>query len=122
MENFREYIREKCLTFGVHVVELYKVLKDNKNEYVMSKQLLRAGTSIGANLVEAQHAVSKDDFRAKIYISLKECAESLYWIELLHRTNYLDETEFKSINVECLELYRVLTSTTKALENNKTDI
>ena len=93
MENFGDFIREKCLDFSVNIVKLYKHLRENKREYVLSKQLLKSGTSIGANLVEAQNGISHRDFVAKIYISLKECVETKYWIELLFRTSYLTQSE-----------------------------
>ena len=76
--------KEKSKRFAVRVVKLYRFLRENKSEYVMSKQLLRCGTSIGANLAEAECAISKKDFLAKVYIALKECAETKYWLELLN--------------------------------------
>lgn len=80
-------------------------------------QLLRSGTSIGANNAEATNAVSKQDFRAKRYIALKEARESLYWIELFHRNKYLDEKEFESIHGDCEELVRILVSRCKKLDS-----
>ncbi len=80
-------------------------------------QLLRSGTSIGANNAEATNAVSKQDFRAKSYIALKEARESLYWIELLHRNKYLDEKEYESIHGDCEELVRILVSRCKKLDS-----
>ncbi len=80
----------------------------------MSKQLLRCGTSIGANINEAQYAVSRNDFLNKMYISLKECAETLYWIELLHRTDYLNDSQYASIVGDCKELHSLLSSITKS--------
>lgn len=102
--------------FAVNIVCLYKMLIEEKKEYVLSKQLLRSGTSIGANLVEAQHGVSEKDFLSKIYISLKETAETEYWLELLHKTNYNTTDEYKNIAAECNELYRMLNSITKTIK------
>ena len=118
MNDFREFIKEKCLAFSVQIVELYKVLS-NKNEYVLSKQMLRSGTSIGANLVEAQNAVSKADFVAKIYISLKECAETEYWLELLKRTKYITEEEYKTIASECEEIKKILMASVRTATDSK---
>ena len=103
----------KCMDFAVRIVNLYKHLSQNKKECILSKQLLRSGTSIGANYAEATNAISKADFRAKISISLKECTESKYWIELLHRTNYLNDEEYESILKDCNELLALLTTTMK---------
>ena len=101
------------MSFSIRIVKLYSYLKDEKKEYVLSKQMLRSGTSIGANLSEAQCAISKKDFLAKVYISLKESSETLYWITLLHKTNYLTEEEFNSIYKDCEELKKLLMSITK---------
>ena len=116
MEDFGKYLREKCMGFAVNIVCLYKMLIEEKKEYVLSKQLLRSGTSFGANLVEAQHGVSEKDFLSKIYISLKETAETEYWLELLHKTNYITTDEYKNIAAECNELYRMLNSITKTIK------
>ena len=86
----------------------------------MSKQLLRCGTSIGANLSEAIYGVSRNDFLAKIYISLKECAETKYWLDILHETDYLSDNEFDSIDEDCTELIKLLTSTVKTTRLNNT--
>ena len=82
-------IESKSFDFAVRIVQLYKHLTKNRREFVMAKQLLRCGTSIGANIAEAQYAISKPDFIAKQQIALKECAESLYWLEILHETDIL---------------------------------
>ena len=94
MENI---IETKSFDFAVRIVNLYKYLTDNKNEYVLSKQLLRSGTSIGANVAEAEQAQSKPDFKSKMSIALKEAYEVDYWIKLLYHTNYLNQKEFHSI-------------------------
>ena len=113
MENFGDFIREKCLDFAVDIVNMYKHLCEDKKEYVLSKQLLRSGTSIGANLVEAQNGISQRDFIAKKYISLKECAETGYWLKILYRTDYLAKSEYGDINDKCQELNKIFNSITK---------
>ena len=84
----------------------------------MSKQILRCGTSIGANLSEAICGISRNDFLAKVFISLKECAETRYWLELLNKTDYLSDCEVKSIDNDCTELIKLLTSTIKTTRRN----
>lgn len=88
----------KSKHFAVRIVMLYKHLSENIKEYILSKLLLRSDASIGANITEALCGVSKKDFLAKMYIAFKECAETKYWLELLHETDYLSESEFLSIN------------------------
>ncbi len=111
---FLNVIEEKSFDFAVRVVKLYKHLTANKKEYVLSKQLLRSGTSIGANVREAEQAQSKKDFISKMNIALKEANESVYWIELLQATDYINETEFQSILSDCIELRKILISIVKA--------
>ena len=82
----------------------------------MSKQLLRSGTSIGANLAESECAISKKDFLSNIYISPKECNETLYWLELLYETDYITAEEYDSIKADCVDLHRILSATTKTLQ------
>ena len=107
----------KSKDFAVKIVQLYQHLASEKREFVLSKQLLRSGTSIGANLSEAIYGISERDFLAKIHISLKECAETKYWLELLFRTDYLNQSEFEPVNQACTELIKLLTSTAKTLSN-----
>lgn len=118
MEDFGGFIRGKCLGFSVDIVNLYKDLSENKKEYVLSKQVLRSGTSIGANIFEAQKGISKNDFLAKIYISLKEASETEYWIELLLKTKYITIEEYDKLNSKCKELIKLLDSITKKMKNN----
>ena len=113
MSEYGDFLMDKAMAFSIRIVKLYSYLKDEKKEYVLSKQMLRSGTSIGANLSEAQCAISKKDFLAKVYISLKESSETLYWITLLHKTNYLTQEEFNSIYKDCEELKKLLMSITK---------
>ena len=109
---------DKSKEFAIRIVNLYKYLRDDKREYVMSKQLLRSGTSIGANLSEAMYGVSRNDFLSKAFISLKECAETKYWLELLNKTDYLTDVEFTSIDNDCTELIKLLTSIVKTTREN----
>lgn len=115
-------ILDKSFEFAIRVVKLYKYLCDDKKEYVLSKQLLRAGTSIGANINEAQAGQSKADFIAKMAIASKEARESKYWIDLLIKTDYLDinENHVKSLLNDIEEIIKLLTSIVKSSqENNK---
>ncbi len=107
--------KEKAMRFSVRIVNLQRFLIKEYKEYTLSNQILRSATSIGANLAEAECAISDRDFLSKIYISLKETAETLYWLELLFRTNYLTEKQYSSLYSECIELKRILTATTKTL-------
>ena len=97
------------MNFAIRIVHLYQYLTESKREYVLSKQLLRSGTSIGANTREANNAQSTNDFIHKLSLAQKECDESLYWLELLYRSNILTEQEFKSIHGDCEEIYRIVT-------------
>mgnify|MGYP000869971896 FL=1 len=89
-------IKEKSFLFAIEIVSLYKILVERK-EFVLSKQLLRSGTSIGANVRESEHAQSKADFIHKLSIALKEANETEYWLDLLYETKYVSESEFQSI-------------------------
>lgn len=120
MDNFGLFIRTKCMNFSVRIVNLCKYLTEEKKEFVLSKQVLRSGTSIGANLVEAQNAISKKDFLAKLFISQKECAETQYWLELLMLTEYISKEQYESINNDCTEIIKLLVSTTKKLKQSET--
>jgi len=117
-------IVKKSFNFSVRIVKLYQFLSKEKNEYVLSKQLLRSGTSIGANTNEAQAAQSKADFISKMSIASKESRETKYWIELLCETKYLDteQNHVKSLLTEIEELVKILTSIVKTaqINNNKT--
>ena len=111
-------VYEKSIGFSVRIVRLYQYLRLEKREYVMSKQLLRSGSSIGANISEAQYAISKNDFLNKMHISLKECAETMYWLDLLHQTEYLSNKQYLSIYSDCIEHHRMLSSITKSTPEN----
>ena len=110
--------RQKSLSFAKRIVGVYNYLQNEKKEYVLSKQLLRCGTSIGANLAEAQYGSSRKDFLNKAYIALKECAETLYWLELLCSCEYLTDTEYQSLYTDCEELRKILSAITKTTKNS----
>lgn len=143
MSEVSEAIQTKCLAFGDRIIKLndylleqaankkpgYKMVNGKRvyNKAVpvylqavsnLCNQLLRAGTSIGANNAEATSAISKADFKSKSYIALKEARESLYWIELLHRNNYLDDKQYQSIYNDCEELVKVLSHRCKKIDGN----
>ena len=105
---------EKSKAFAVRIIQLYKYMYENKKEFVMSKQILRSGTNIGANIAEAECAFSKKDFLAKMYIAFKECSETKYWLELLYKTEYLSKDQYNSIDSDCTELLKLLSSITKS--------
>jgi TIGR02436 family protein len=107
MEN-KNVIEEKSFDFAVRIVSLYRYLCDDKREYILSKQLLRSGTSIGANVSEAQHGQSKADFASKMNIALKEANETLYWLKLLHKTDYITDNQFSSIEKDIKDIKNIL--------------
>ena len=112
-------IATKSKAFAIRSINLYKYLTDNKKEFVMVKQLLRSGTSIGANIKEAIRGQSKADFGAKMNIALKESSESEYWLELLYETKFIKENEAESMLSDCRELIKLLTSIVKTTFGNK---
>ena len=109
---------DKSTNFALRIIKLYKYLTTEKQEYILSKQILRSGTSIGANLTEAEHAISKKDFLAKVHIAYKECAETQYWLNLLYKSDYLNLEQFESINNDCTEIFKILTTTIKTTKEN----
>jgi len=115
----QQTVNQKSRHFAVRIVRLYQHLTNEKKEYVLSKQLLRSGTSIGANISESECAFSRKDFLAKMYIAFKECNETLYWIDLLHDTDYLTESEYASICNDCMELHKMLASITKTIREKE---
>ena len=112
-------VADKSFEFAVRIVNLCKHLRYKKKEFVLSKQLLRSGTSIGANVSEGRRAQSKADFLAKMSIALKEANETLYWLKLLHRTDYLNEKQFESLNKDLQEIISLLTASCKTANQNK---
>lgn len=107
---------EKNKKFAIRVINAYKYLCDEKKEYIISKQFLRSGTSIGANISEAECAISQKDFLAKMYIAFKECNETKYWLELLYSSGYLSTDEYESIYADAEELFKLLSSITKTMK------
>ena len=119
MNENENVVKVKSFAFAVRIVNLYKLLSDERKEFIISKQLLRSGTSIGANVREALNGESKADFVHKLAIAQKECDESLYWLELLKETNYLNETEYKSISNDATELLKIIRSIIITSKNKK---
>ena len=111
MEN--NAIVDKSFRFAVRIVKLCKYIRENRKEYILSKQLMRSGTSIGANVAEAQRGQSKADFTAKMCIALKEANETQYWLRLLFHTDYLSQEEFQSIHADLEEVLGLLTAICK---------
>ena len=109
---------EKSRKFAIRIYKLYKYLCEEKREYVFAKQILRSGTSIGANLSEAQYSISKKEFLVKSTISLKECAETEYWLDLLKETGILSIEQYNDLINDNKELLRLLISTTKKIKAN----
>lgn len=110
---------EKAYAFGVRIVRAYQFLSGEKREYVLSKQLLRCGTSIGANVAEANGGLTDADFSAKISIAYKECLETKYWLHLLHDTDYLTVAMFKSLHSDADELGKMLFTTLRSTNRIK---
>ena len=118
-EDKDNLIVQRSKAFAIRCVRLYNYLTETKREFVMSKQLLKCGTSIGANVKEATRGQSKADFGAKMNIALKEANETEYWLEILNETEYLNEEQTESILGDCRELLRLLTSIVKTTFTNK---
>ncbi|MDI6752424.1 MAG: four helix bundle protein [bacterium] len=106
-------LKNKSFRFAVRIVNLYKHLCDEKKEFVLSKQILRSGTSVGAMIREAEHSESKADFVHKMAIAQKEINETIYWLELLCETGYISTNEFESLNADAVEIIKMLTSSIK---------
>ncbi len=112
-------ILDKSKSFALRIIKLYKYLCDSKKEYILSKQILRSGTSIGANAKEGANAQSKADFCAKMYVAYKEANETEYWLELLYESGYIEKNAFDSMYSDCKELIKILAAITKNAKNNK---
>lgn len=110
-------VYEKAFKFAIRVVNLYKYLINEKNEYILSKQILRSGTSIGANIKEGIEGQSTRDFLSKMSIALKEASETEYWLELLIETNYIEKESFKDILDNCKEINKILTAIIRTTKN-----
>ncbi len=114
-------ILNKSFEFAVRIVKLYKYLTTEQNEYVLSKQVLRSGTSIGANVHEAVESFSDKDFQFKLNIALKEARETEYWLKLLFRTEYISQKQYDNINEDCTVILKLLVSILKKLNNKNSD-
>lgn len=110
-------LHEKSLKFAVRIVKFYQYLCDEKKEYVLSKQVLRSGTSIGANVRESRNAQSDADFVSKLHIALKEADETQYWLELLQMSDIISDEQFNSLNNDVSELVALLVSIVKTMKN-----
>ena len=120
MNNKKEnVVKDKSFAFAVRIVNLYKFLKEEKKENILSRQILRSGTSIGANIEEADGGISKADFSSKISIAYKEAKETHYWLRLLNETGYIDQTSFDSIINDCNEICKLLFSILKTTRIKK---
>ena len=111
-------LKDKSFSLAVRIVNLYRYLSDNKKEFVLSKQVLRSGTSIGAMVHEAEYSESKADFVHKLAIAQKEANETLYWLELLQQTRYMSKTEYDSIHQDTIEIIKILIASIKTAKNN----
>jgi len=111
-------IVDKSMAFAIRIVRLYKYLCEERREFVLSKQLLRSGTSVGANVKEAIRGQTKKDFAAKMNIALKEISETEYWLELLYKTDYITQSQYHNMNDDCLELIKILTSIVRTIHNS----
>ena len=111
-------VKRKSFAFAVRIVRLYQYLCEQKREFVLSKQLLRSGTSVGAMVREAEHAETKNDFKHKMGIAQKEINETIYWLELLKETDYLTEEQFENINKEAIEIIKLVTAILKSAKSN----
>lgn len=111
-------VKIKSFDFALRIVKLYQFIYTQKKELILSKQLLRSGTAIGALIREAEHAESKLDFIHKLAIAQKEANETNYWLDLLFQTGYLNDKQFKSINKDSVELQKIITSIIKTSKNN----
>ncbi len=111
-------LKEKSFGFAIRIVNLYKFLTTEKNEYILSKQILRSGTSIGAMVCESEHSESKMDFVHKLAIAQKETNETLYWLKLLYATDFIEEEAYESVNQDALALLKMLTACIKTVKRN----
>ena len=115
----KSIVGKKSRDYAIRIIGCYKYLTEQKKETIMSRQLLRCGTSIGANTREFKNAQSRMDFLNKLNIALKEADETEYWLDLLHETNYLDDSAYDSLNNDCAEIIKMLTTIIKKLKEDK---
>ena len=109
-------LKDKSKAFALRVIRLYKYLCEERKEYILAKQLLRSGTSIGANIAEAFYGQSEADFVSKLSIAQKETSETIYWLDLLHESDYLKQNEYDSVYSDAEELIKLLTSSIKTMK------
>ena len=112
-------LRDKSKVFAIRIIKLYKFLTEDKKEFVMSKQILRSGTSIGANFAEAIYGVSEADFLNKLSIAQKEASETIYWLDLLHETAFITQNQFDSLHTDADELLRLLAASIITIKKKK---
>ena len=117
MTGRKSFLKDKSYAFAIRIVKMVRYLRETKSEHVLSKQVLRSGTAIGALVHEAEFAQSEADYISKLSISLKEANETGYWLLLLHDTEYLDEEAFNSMDADCKELIALLVTTIKTLKS-----
>ncbi|MCR5153135.1 MAG: four helix bundle protein [Prevotella sp.] len=118
MSEFGKMLDEKCMSFAVRIVNLCRFLDKESKEKRITDQLLRSGTSIGANYAEAEFAISDNDFISKLFISLKECNETSFWLRLLRKINNLNQAQFESIYEDCTELQKLFVTIIKTKRKN----
>ena len=116
--NQKNILKEKSFALALRIIKLYKFLIENKKEYILSKQILRSGTSVGAMIREAQNAESKMDFVHKLAIAQKECDESIYWMELLVQSNYISKEAFESVSAEAEQVLKMIKSAILTTKRN----
>ena len=109
---------DKSIDFAARIIKLRKFLEEKQKEHIISKQIVRSGTSIGANIAEAEAGISKKDFLAKMYIALKECCETEFWLDIMHETQYVEEKTFNGLMPKCAELKKMLGSITKSTKES----
>ncbi len=119
MSDFEQGVADKSYSLALRIIKLYQYLKDEQKEFVLSKQVLRSGTSIGAQVREAKFAQSRADFISKLSIALKEANETLYWLELLHDSGYIDNDAFESIYIDAKEVTAMLVSIVKTTKSRE---
>ena len=114
--NNNDPLNEKSFSFSLRIIKLFKYMQNNHKEYILSKQILRSGTAIGALVREAKYAQLKADFLNKLMIALKEANETKYWLELLHQSNYIDQKMYKSVEPDIDALLKLLVASTKTIK------
>lgn len=122
MSERKSIIKDKSFTFSINIIKLYRFLIEKQKEYILSKQLLRSGTAIGALVREAQNAESTKDFIHKLAIAQKECDETIYWLELLKETEYITVSEFDSVNKQAIELLKMIRSAIITTKKNNSQL